>query len=137
MKDCGCNDVIYKPFIRDEFYRMLSRFFGPFAMGDPHSDAKEMESVTLRFAAALPARAHELEEAHRRGDFAEISRIAHKLAAAAMFGFRALSELALELERVARAEEPEQIAVLVRSTLLICQEISMTSGAGTAWDPSL
>lgn len=64
---------------------------------DPTFEA-ELESLRARYIAGLADRIAALTAAFESGDRAEVTRLAHKLVGAAMYGFDDLSHAAKQLE---------------------------------------
>jgi CheY-like chemotaxis protein/nitrogen-specific signal transduction histidine kinase len=112
----GCSMHISKPFSKEAFYQMLSKYLTPSATGDLpragsplHSSLEgsdpEMLPLLLDFIEGLPTRIADIKGAAETTDSPKVAALAHKLkGSAGMYGFPELSVLAGKLEALAKED---------------------------------
>ncbi len=135
----GCSMHLSKPFSRDAFYQMLSKYLTPSATGViPHSQPPlhsslegndpEMLPLLIEFIDGLPHRLTDLKAAAERADTTQVASLAHKLkGSAGMYGFPELSIVAGKFEAAARKDERSEFPNYMQQLFSILERIQVAS----------
>jgi HPt (histidine-containing phosphotransfer) domain-containing protein len=90
------------------------------------ADDPDFRELLEEFAAAMPVRKEGLLEAHRSAAYDLLRQRAHQLkGAGGGFGFPLLSELAAELEKACKADDPARIAEMLELVVGCINRISV------------
>ncbi len=143
--EAGCSMHLSKPFSKDSFYQMLSKYLegikspGASERAAPlHSSLEggdpEMLPLLLEFIAGLQGRLSELQDAVASANAERCASVAHKLkGSSGMYGFPELSVLAGKLEGAAKTGTHAECGPLVSTISSVIKRIK----AGAPAAPSI
>jgi PAS domain S-box-containing protein len=144
----GCSMHLSKPFSRDAFYQMLSKYLTPSVTGvipNPqpplHSSLEgndpEMLPLLIEFIEGLPNRLRDLQSAADHADTTQIALLAHKLkGSAGMYGFPELSIVAGKFEAAAKKDDRAEYSNYVQQLFSILERIQVACPGRNAGDAS-
>lgn len=124
LKESGCSDVLPKPFKPEELVAILEKYLSaPPSEESIDLDKAELDKFSRKYAHDLPLLITELHAAQKSGNREATENLAHKLSGSVMFGFKELSNKAIQIEKNSAAELMDQNAKLFEELDQICQAI--------------
>ena len=121
----GFTDSLAKPFNRKQFTNKVRCILSldSDAAADSEGPGLSWAPLAAQFAESLPPKMKELYAALEAQDFSQVELLAHRIRAAGMFGFTAVSELCAEIERVLKVEDHAKIPQLLEKLSNAVREI--------------
>ncbi len=121
-KQAGFSGHLAKPIDKMQFCEVLERYL-QIDYQDVELSQVDMSDLRLSFEQSLPDEIALLIEAHEHEDIEKFKRIAHRLSGAAkMFASEHLSHLIDDIERAAKFEDREHIALLLNDLKAVQSE---------------
>ncbi len=129
--DAGCDDYLTKPFERDQFFTLLSRYLAEDSAATPGNNSVSSDitedpkfvALTKRFVDRLPERVSAIENACDQKDWETVRDAAHKLASAQLFGFPKITDLARSLELAAADQAVQEALDAVNKLASVCDAV--------------
>ncbi|MCY2931668.1 MAG: ATP-binding protein [Planctomycetota bacterium] len=150
--DAGCDDYATKPVNRLTLLATLARLMGALvpaaeaglaaetaqAVSDEviHSlfhDDPDMNGIITEFVDHLPQRLVEMRQAADNSQWDVLQRLAHQVkGAGGSYGYACLTEVARELESLAKDEDAEAAMLALNNLTRLCEQIRMGQAASAA-----
>lgn len=108
----GFTDMLGKPFKREEFIVVVSKFISSPMQGIAAEAG--WEDLARQFAERLPEKVQDLVQSCERGDIDRARFLAHKIRGSALFGFEEVSQVCGKLEEAFKSELSDGVPELLR-----------------------